>query len=286
MTMNEMEDSDEWQDLPAEITALIHDQPGLKFNTRPLDSREDLERAYDLLHNFVPAWDDAPKTLGIANLAMTVLFAYGRMISRDRRRQVDEILIFREAPYDVLPRICSGCGQQVLDDPFPYWAKHKPTLYVSWQSLDGCGNLGCGFKYASLKPFHNKVPWSAPVVGRVSKEALDEADTCRAQKPITWLLRTKAELGTLPDEIEVQCPSCPQRKMMKRSGRSRSNQHFSFHIFFAGARRMALRMGAVTVGFGHLWNQPRSLDNLIFPDYGHNLQKEVVFSAITQGMGV
>ncbi|KAJ5961180.1 uncharacterized protein N7479_008330 [Penicillium vulpinum] len=214
-TMNDIEDSNEWQDLPTEITALIHDQPGLKFSTRPLDSREDLERAHDLLHTFVPEWDDTPNTLGIANLAMSVLFAYGRMISRDRRPHMGELLIFREAPYDILPRRCSGCDQQVLDDPFPYWSKYEPSRYVSWAVAGGCGNPGCGFSYASLKPFHNQVCWSAANVGRVSKQALDKAEARRAQKPSTWLLRTEAERGTLPDEIEVKCPSCPQTKVVK-----------------------------------------------------------------------
>lgn len=55
-TIGDMEDIDEWQDLPAEITALIQDQPGLKFNIRRSNSREDLERAYDLLHDFIPGW--------------------------------------------------------------------------------------------------------------------------------------------------------------------------------------------------------------------------------------
>ncbi|KAJ5500746.1 hypothetical protein N7453_009797 [Penicillium expansum] len=214
-SIDDMEDVGEWQDLPEEITALVHDQPGLKFNTKPLNSREDLERAYNLLHNFVPGWSDSPKALGIGNLAMSVLFAYGRLISRHRRPHMDELVVFRGAPFDILPLRCSGCNQQVLDDPFPYWSKYNPGIYVSWAVAGGCGNTGCGFLYASLKPFDDQVRWSAAVVGRVSKEALDKVNARRARKPSTWLLRTEAERGTLPDEIEVKCPTCPQTKLVE-----------------------------------------------------------------------
>lgn len=146
---------------------------------------------------------------------MSVLFAYGRMISRDRRPHMDELVVFRGAPYDILSRRCSGCCQQVLDDPFPYWSKYNPGIYVSWAVAGGCGNPGCGFSYASLKPFDSQVRWSAANVGRVSKEALDRVDARRARKPSTWLLRTEAERGTLPDEVEVKCPSCSRTKLVE-----------------------------------------------------------------------
>ncbi|KAJ5954198.1 hypothetical protein N7501_008477, partial [Penicillium viridicatum] len=106
-TIDDMEDIDEWQDLPAEITALIRDQPGLKFNTRLLNYREDLERAYNLLHDFIPGWDDSSKTFSIGNLAISVLFVYGRMIPRDRRPYMDELVVFGRAPCDILSRRCS-----------------------------------------------------------------------------------------------------------------------------------------------------------------------------------
>ena len=62
-TMDDTEESDQWQDLPAEIAALIEDQPGLWFNPGPIASREDPERAYCYLHDFVLELNDTPKTL-------------------------------------------------------------------------------------------------------------------------------------------------------------------------------------------------------------------------------
>lgn len=144
-TIDDMEDIEEWQDLPAEITALIQDQPGLRFNTRPLNSREDLERAYDLLHDFIPGWDDSSKTFGIGNLAMSVLFAYGRMISRNRRPHMDELVVFRGAPYDILSRRCSGCCQQVLDIRFHTGPSTTPAFMYHGQLQAAAETLAVGF---------------------------------------------------------------------------------------------------------------------------------------------
>ncbi|KAF9886063.1 hypothetical protein FE257_012120 [Aspergillus nanangensis] len=213
--MEDMEDLNDWLDLPEETIKLIHDQAGLKINEKPIESRQDLQRAYHLLHNFIPGWTDAPEALGIVDLAISVLFAYGKMISRDRLPRMDELLVLREAPYDILSRKCSGCGQLALDDPFPFWSMYKPDLYVSWAVKGGCGNPGCGCSYPSLKPFSNQVKWSAAVVNRVVKKTLEEAHVRKQQKKSTWLLRTETERGSLPEEVEVKCPSCPQTKSVR-----------------------------------------------------------------------
>lgn len=94
--------TDDWQDLPAVIMTLIYNQAGLKFNTKPIESHQGLKRAYCLPYNFIPEWDDAPEALGIIDLAISVLFAYGRMISRNRQERIDELLILHGAPYDTL----------------------------------------------------------------------------------------------------------------------------------------------------------------------------------------
>lgn len=201
--------------MPTEITTLIHDQPGLRFDGRPISSRKDLELAYRLLHNFVPRWTETPETSGIANLAIRVLLAYGRMISRKRKMHMGQMLILRGPPYDNLPRRCGWCDQIVLDDPFPYWSKDEPNTYVSWATLDGCGNLGCQSRYPNLKPLRSDVKWSAAVAGRLNKDTRNKAEYRKSQRPMNWLIRNKEELGDLPDEVQVKCRHCPQTKLVQ-----------------------------------------------------------------------
>lgn len=214
-TTEDVEDVEKWEDLPAEIATLIQDQSGLKLDGRPIASREDLELAYRLLHNFVPKWTDTPETLGFANLASSVLLAYGRMISRERKTQIGEMLILRDTPYDVLPRKCGWCDQMVLDDPFPYWSKDEPDTYVSWANLGGCGNFGCQSRYPNLKPLRSEVKWSAAVAARLDKESRDKAKHRKSQRPMNWLLRSKEEQGDLPDEVQVKCRHCPRTKSVQ-----------------------------------------------------------------------
>ncbi|CAI7624260.1 unnamed protein product [Penicillium manginii] len=68
--MEDMEDVDNWEDLPGQITALIRDQPGLRFDGEPIRSREDLELAYRLPRNFVPESTDNPEMLELSKLAI------------------------------------------------------------------------------------------------------------------------------------------------------------------------------------------------------------------------
>ncbi|KAJ6137541.1 hypothetical protein N7471_004027 [Penicillium samsonianum] len=61
-----MEAIDKWQNLPAEIV--------IEFSS---SSRKGPAIYF---HGFFLVWDDAPKALGIGNLAMSVILVYGRMI--------------------------------------------------------------------------------------------------------------------------------------------------------------------------------------------------------------
>ncbi|KAJ5646676.1 hypothetical protein N7490_003048 [Penicillium lividum] len=81
--------------------------------------RADLEDAYHLLQRC----EGNPKILDILTLAFAVLGAYGWMIARPRKHLVDNMLILREPPHDVIARMCSGCNKEHLDDPFAYWSK-------------------------------------------------------------------------------------------------------------------------------------------------------------------
>jgi hypothetical protein len=135
-------------------------------------------------------------------------------MSRNRRARVNELLVLREAPYDTLATECSGCGQPALDDPFPYWSKCEPDLYVSW-AVTGGGNRGFGCSYSFLRSFSGRLNWSAVVVGGESRESFEAAHARNAQKPSVWLIRNDAELGTLPGEVEFRCPSCSQTKLMQ-----------------------------------------------------------------------
>lgn len=97
LIMEDMEDVDNWEDLPGQITALIRDQPGLRFDGEPIRSREDLELAYRLPRNFVQESTDNPEMLELSKLAILVLLAYRKMICRDRREQVIDVIIHRHS---------------------------------------------------------------------------------------------------------------------------------------------------------------------------------------------
>ncbi|KAJ9482921.1 hypothetical protein VN97_g10502 [Penicillium thymicola] len=177
--------------------------------------------------------------------------------------------------------------QQVLDDPFPYWSRYNPGIYVSWAGAGGCGNPGCGFSYASLKPFDNQVRWSAAGVGQVSKEALYKVDARRARRPSTWLPRTEAEQGTLPDEIEVKYPSCPRTKLVEAKWTIAIRPALLIQYLLCGSTKDGDgNGGAATVDIGNSWNESKSLDSLIFPDCGRSFPRRAVFWAIIQEMEV
>jgi hypothetical protein len=209
--MEDMEDVDNWEDLPGQITALIRDQPGLRFDGEPIRSREDLELAYRLPRNFVQESTDNPEMLELSKLAILVLLAYRKMICRDRREQVIDVIILRAIPYDVLSRKCGSCDQIFLDHPFPYWSKNSPNFYVSWQVHGGCGHVDCEGSYPRLKPLRRGIKWSEAVVKRLKRIANDHQ---KPPKQIDWLLRHDQERGDLPQEVKFKCHHCPQTKIV------------------------------------------------------------------------
>ncbi|KAG2014573.1 hypothetical protein GB937_006535, partial [Aspergillus fischeri] len=118
---------------------------------RKISSRTDLEVAFYLLQKC----KGSPETLDILTLAISVLAAYGWMIARPRKPCVDDMLILRKYPTDIVPRKCSECGKEQLDDPFAYWSKFDPSRYVLWYHFrSGCGRPDCKTQNASLLPLN------------------------------------------------------------------------------------------------------------------------------------
>lgn len=145
---------------------------------------------------------------------MSVLLAYGMMILRNRRPKMDENLILRDAPYDILSRKCGRCNQIVLDDPFPNWSRANPDTYVSWPH-GNCGYISCQSRCTYLKPLRREVKWSRPLTARLDPKSLAEAESRKSQRPMNWLLRNKEEQGSLPDAVEVKCRKCPRTKIVQ-----------------------------------------------------------------------
>ncbi|KAL2832726.1 hypothetical protein BJY01DRAFT_239685 [Aspergillus pseudoustus] len=116
----------DWEELPEPIANFIQLQDGLKFNKRKISTRSDLELAFFLLQRC----EGDPRSFNIFTLAASVLIAYGWMITRSRKTSVDRMIILRERPSDTVARKCSGCGNEHLDDPFPYWSRFDPDRYI------------------------------------------------------------------------------------------------------------------------------------------------------------
>jgi hypothetical protein len=112
-----------WDELPEELVLFLGDQEGLRVDRQPISSRQDLERAFYLLHI-----KGDPQRFSIVTLAFRVLFAYGQKISRPRKPSVDLLLVMHAPPQNIVPRKCLGCGRRVLDDSFAYYAKGDITL--------------------------------------------------------------------------------------------------------------------------------------------------------------
>lgn len=72
---------------PRSFVLFLGDQEGLRVDRQPISSRQDLERAFYLLHI-----KGDPQRFSIVTLAFRVLFAYGQKISRPRKPSVDLLL--------------------------------------------------------------------------------------------------------------------------------------------------------------------------------------------------
>ncbi|KAJ6021185.1 hypothetical protein N7540_006689 [Penicillium herquei] len=183
-----------WDDLPGPLAEFLQTQDGLKFNRRKISSRGDLEVASYLLQKC----KGDPKILDILTLAFQVLAAYGWMIARPRLPQVDDMLILRESPYDIVPRRCSACGNEYLDDPFAYWSKLNPNRYVLWCLYrSSCGRPGCETNGSELLPLDSQIRYLRSTQKDLAKESLKQFDE--------WFLLRPEEFGDLPREVEVEC---------------------------------------------------------------------------------
>ncbi|GAA82110.1 hypothetical protein AKAW_00225 [Aspergillus luchuensis IFO 4308] len=173
----------DWEDLPDPLVEFIQAQDGLKFNRREISCRNDLELAFNLLQKC----KGSPETLDILTLAFLVLDAYGWLISRPRLPQVDGLLILRDPPHDVVPRKCSACGKQYLDDAFAYWSMRNPEYYVL------CSQI----KYL-----------------RSTQKELMEKPLDRFER---WFLLRPEEFGDLPIDVKVKCQTkdCQEVKIVK-----------------------------------------------------------------------
>ncbi|PLB48407.1 hypothetical protein P170DRAFT_448111 [Aspergillus steynii IBT 23096] len=167
--------------LPDPFIEFIQAQDGLKFNKREISCRADLKIAFELLQKC----QGTPETLDILTLAVSVLTAYGWMISRPRKPQVDNLLILRGYPNNTVARKCSGCRKEYLDDPFAYWAKSRPNCYVL------CGKI-------------KHLPCTRK---DLEEKRLDQFDK--------WFLLRPEELGDLPPEVEVSCRNCQETRLVE-----------------------------------------------------------------------
>ncbi|CAI7634816.1 unnamed protein product [Penicillium viridicatum] len=205
----QLSDCWDWEDLPDPLLEFIQAQDGLKFNRRKLSSRTDLEVAFYLLRKC----KGSPKALDILTLAISVLAAYGWMIARPRKPCVNDMLILREPPHDVVPRKCSQCGKECLDDPFAYWSKFDPDRYVLWYHFrSGCGRPDCGMQSlqnTNLLPLNTLTRYSHCTQKDLEEKSLDQFDK--------WFLLRREEFGALPVELEVKCQgtACQETKTVK-----------------------------------------------------------------------
>lgn len=192
----EVQDLDcwDWEELPEPIANFIQSQDGLKFNKRKISSRSDLELAFFLLQRC----EGDPRSFNIFALAASVLIAYGWMITRSRKPSVDKMIILREPPYATVARNCSGCGNEHLDDPFPYWSKFDPDRYIIWYCWESnCGRPDCQTRNVQLVPIDSSLKYLRASKQYLKEKNLDQFDA--------WFLLRPMEYGALPSEMEVVC---------------------------------------------------------------------------------
>jgi hypothetical protein len=135
------------------------------------------------------------------------------MIARPRKPCVDDLLILRKTPNDVVPRKCSQCGKEYLDDPFAYWAKFDPDRYVLWYHFrSGCGRPDCkmqNLRNVNLLPLDALIKYS-----HCTQKDLEEKSLYQFGR---WFLLRREEFGALPVELEVgcQCSTWQETKTVK-----------------------------------------------------------------------
>ncbi|KAJ5785063.1 uncharacterized protein N7503_010275 [Penicillium pulvis] len=196
----------DWEDLPASLVEFIQVQDGLKFNKRKIMCRTDLEVAFYLLQRC----EGNPEVLDILTLAFAVLAAYGWMITRPRKPLIDNMLVLRESPNDVIARKCSGCKREQLDDPFAYWSKSDPDCYALWYYFrSNCGRPECTTQNVSLLPLDNLIRYSRATHSGLEAKRLDRFER--------WFLLHPEEYGVLPGQLKVKCQGegCQETRLVK-----------------------------------------------------------------------
>ena len=191
---SDMNEIDSWDELPGDLAKLFEDQDGLKTRKRAISSREGLERAYQLLH-----CQGSPEYLSIIGLSCTVLFAYLFKIARPRKKKIDHLVILRKPPFNNVSRKCHNCGQDVLDDAYPWYARRDPELYVYWRDFKSCGNPGCKLEVVRLIPTNPRLQTLHP-----SEKNLLDKQFARA-KWEKFFIRSEIESANQPDEIKLKC---------------------------------------------------------------------------------
>lgn len=132
------------------------------------------------------------------------------MLSRPKIAPVDDKLILRDHPFDIVPRRCSSCRQPYLDDPFAYYSKADPEIYVM-HYLHGfnCGRPECKSLNVNLLPWDAKIKYMRATQKFLKDTHLDQ--WCK------WFLLLPEEYNGLPAELEVQCRTkgCLETRLVK-----------------------------------------------------------------------
>lgn len=187
----------DFEDLPHPLVEFLQAQDGLRFDKSPISSRDELETAFWLLERC----KGNPKELDVLVLAISVLAAYGWMIARSRRPSVDDLLILRASPNNIVPRKCGSCQRPYLDDPYAYWAKFSPERYVMWRLSSSCGRSDCTAHWAELRPLYERIRCLPANRRDLEKYRFDKA----LEQWDYWFTLQPSELGDYPRDLEVAC---------------------------------------------------------------------------------
>ncbi|KAK1146858.1 hypothetical protein N8T08_002179 [Aspergillus melleus] len=134
---SDWDDLTQWEEIPVPLVGWVHQQDGLKIDKNPISSTDDLIEAYHLL------WNKSDlSSLTLLQTLFEVAKAYLSIIQKQKRASVQELYIPGVAPYHIMPRKCSNCGQRVLDDAFACYAKADPKIYFNIYRKEGCGLPG------------------------------------------------------------------------------------------------------------------------------------------------
>lgn len=196
-------DSD-WFDLPTVLVEWLQCQDGLKIGGKAIESRTELERAFQLLRcgeqTLYPGRID---TSTIGELALKVAWTYIESLARKRRPLILELTV-PSAPGDVIQRRCSSCGRRVLDDAFPRFAKRKRAAYiVRTLEVEGCGLPGCKGR-TDLIPIDE---WQPHIRG--ARKVLEKPPKVKGRGNFSsFLCRSEEELDGLPKTVQTICMVC------------------------------------------------------------------------------